>query len=163
MQRRSLLAGVAVAVAGCADLVTAPDAADAEAAIREAINDERASAGAGHVESSEQLHEAAREHSADMIERDFYDHTNPDGQEPWDRVGCEAGEIIHSGEIGTIENVDGEETWSTTQASEIAGYALEGWRNSRTHRDVMLDPAWASVGVGVAIVDGEFMITAKFC
>ena len=29
---------------------------------------------------------AARVHSKDMVDRDFFDHTNPDGELPWDRV-----------------------------------------------------------------------------
>src|SRR5690606_32923140 len=30
---------------------------------------------------------AARMHSKDMSDRDFFSHTNPDGESPWDRMG----------------------------------------------------------------------------
>ena len=46
---------------------------------------------------------AAQMHSLDMYERDYFDHVNPDGQQPWDRMELagytwrQAGENIASG------------------------------------------------------------------
>ena len=174
MQRRAVLAGVAVGLAGCAggdtdggdspdDSVTAPEREAAEAAIVEGINEIRSEEHAGTIGVDEPLRDAARAHSRDMAERGFYAHQNPDGEEPWDRVLCDAGENIHRGEIGRMQNEGGDETWQTRHADELAGYVVEGWVISDDHYRLMIDGTWRAMGVGVAIVDGEFFATAKFC
>lgn len=38
------------------------------------------------LESDEILRSVARLHSLDMAERDFFDHVNPDGEDPFDRI-----------------------------------------------------------------------------
>ena len=185
MQRRTVLAGAAVALAGCAadsgpqdddsgnesspesDEETQgsepPDHETAEERIRAHINVERAEAGVRELGRSRELADAARAHSRDMHDREFYDHRNPDGQEPWDRVVCEAGENIHRGEIGRMQNVDSEHRWQTRDPEELAGYVIEGWVLSREHYENMTDRHWEQVGVGVHIEGGEFYVTAKFC
>ena len=62
-----------------------------------------------------------------------------------------------------MRHPDGDETWRTTDADELAGYVVTGWADSRDHADVMLDGRWRAMGVGVAIDDGAFFATAKFC
>lgn len=173
MNRRQALAAAGIALAGCADadvggtgetrVATGPDHEAAEAAIVERINAVRSEEHAGTLNVDAPLERAAREHSQDMHERDFYAHRNPDGQEPWDRVLCEAAETIHRGEIGRMENEGGGDTWQTSDPQELGGYVVEGWTLSRDHYQVMLDGAWRAMGVGVAIEDGEFFATAKFC
>ena len=186
MQRRTVLAGVAVALAGCAadsgpqdddsgnesspesngeqqQGSEPPDHETAEDRIRAHINVERAEAGVRELGRSRQLADAARAHSRDMYDREFYRHRNPDGQEPWDRVVCDAGENIHRGEIGRMQNADSEHRWQTRDPEELAGYVIEGWILSREHYENMVDPQWEQVGVGVHIDGGEFFVTAKFC
>jgi len=162
MRRRTALAGVAVALAGCMDTLEGPDGREAEALIRESINEEREAADVAPVDSRERLQTAAREHSRDMYERDFYGHQNPDGQQPWDRVGCRASENIHRGEVGTMENPGGE-TYQTRVTEELARYVVEGWVGSQEHYENMVDSSWQSIGIGVHVGDGEFFATAMFC
>jgi len=163
MKRRTVLAGVPLALAGCLDAFDGPDADAAAQAILAAINDERAAVGVGSLAGDDRLKSAAIEHSRDMAARDFYDHQNPDGQEPWDRVGCQAGENIHGGDLGRMQNVGQSKTWNTREPDELAGYVAEGWLNSRGHYENMIDSRWSAVGIGVHIADGEFLVTAKFC
>ena len=62
-----------------------------------------------------------------------------------------------------MQHPDSDETWRTTDADELAGYVVTGWADSRDHAAIMLDGRWRAMGVGVAIEDGAFFATAKFC
>ncbi len=50
--------------------------------------DGEAFAPAPPLEMDEVLRIAARLHSSDMGERGFFDHDNPDGQSPFDRIAA---------------------------------------------------------------------------
>ena len=164
MRRRQALAAAAVGLAGCTtDARSGPDPRAAETAVRERINDLRAETGIGPLSSTTTLVEAARAHCRDMHRREFYGHTNPDGEEPWDRVPCRAGETIHRGELGRMANRGSDRTWYTSDPAELAGYVVEGWRLSEGHRRIMLDGQFSAVGVGIVIERGEFFCTAMFC
>lgn len=80
---------------------------------------------------------AARRHSLDMAESKYFDHVNPDGEEPWDRMSA-AGVARYS---AAAENI-------------AAGYpnafeAHNGWVNSLGHRKNMLNSSLTMLGVGV--------------
>jgi len=163
-RRQALAAAAAVGLAGCTGSArSGPDPRAAETAVHERINDRRADAGIGPLTSTATLVEAARAHCRNMHEREFYGHTNPDGEAPWDRVPCRAAETIHRGEIGRMENRGSDQTWYTSDPAELAGYVVEGWTNSDDHRRIMLDGQFGAVGVGVVIDGGEFFCTAMFC
>lgn len=165
MQRRTVLAGVAVAVAGCSSSATAgPDAAAAADQLRAAINEERNAAGVAELTASDSLAEAGREHSEDMHQRGFYAHENPDGEQPWHRVPCRASENIHRGEITTeLRGFESDKTFNTTTAGGIAGYVMTGWVNSSGHYQNMTRPKWSQIGVGIYVGADEFFATAMFC
>lgn len=88
------------------------------------------------LQSQDALRCAARLHSQDMNERDFYAHVNPDGDGPRDRMeaaGYEAGpwgENIFKG---------------PTSAEE----AMEGFMESPGHCSNIMSPEFTLVGVGV--------------
>ena len=168
MNRRTLLAGSAVALAGCTDAIeeaaAGPDPEAAATQIRESINQIRATASAVGLQESSTLQEAALRHSRDMAERDFYAHRNPDGEMPWHRVACEASENIHRGQIGEMQNVDSNKVWNTSDTGELAGYVVEGWEESSEHYQNLIDPKWTAIGVGLYIDETqEFFATAMFC
>ena len=169
MNRRSVLAAGTVALTGCTgavdDALEAPDAEEVERLIREAINELRATASASGLDASTTLAEAATRHSRDMAERDFYGHENPDGEMPWHRVPCQAGEVIHRGDLGEMRNQGSDETWYTTDTEGMAGYVIEGWKESASHSQTLTDREWSRVGVGVYIDQdmGEFFATAMVC
>lgn len=165
MLRRSLLVGVAALSAGCVDAVTptSPQPREAERLAAERINDARADADVGTLPVAESLREAARAHARDMSERDFYDHVNPDGEAPEDRVACGAAENIHRGEIAPMETQDGE-TWYVREPDDMAGYLVRGWTLSEPHRQNMTQPDYRQLGVGIYVGgDNEFFASAMFC
>jgi len=165
MHRRTFIAAAAVGVAGCAsssagvreDTTVGPDPAAAAATVRQRLNEARESAGVAALPSDDGLADAARAHSQDMHRRDFYDHTNPDGEGPRDRAGCRAAENLHRGDI------TGGSEFDTTSADGLGAYVVEGWRESAGHREIMLASGYRAVGIGVAIAGGEFFAVAMFC
>ena len=74
----------------------------------------------GPLEMQENLRCAARIHSVDMLERDFFDHTNPDGLGPAERM-TEAGYPW----MGFGENIG----WGYATANEM----MVGWLISPPH------------------------------
>ena len=82
-----------------------------------------------------QLRCAARMHSLDMDTRDFFDHTNPDGESPWDRI-----DKTDYSANATGENI-------------AAGYptpadVMVGWMDSPGHCSNIMNPNSNELGVG---------------
>lgn len=78
----------------------------------------------------------ARAHSANMAGNHFFDHTNPDGEDPFDRMAQDGVTFYNA-----AENI------AYGQVSPI--FAHEGWLNSKSHRDSLLGN-YDRLGVGVA-------------
>ncbi|MEU5189304.1 CAP domain-containing protein [Streptomyces klenkii] len=100
-------------------------------------NAERAAAGLRPLAEDHRLAAAAQAHSDDMVARDFYAHTSPEGSEPWDRA--RAAGAPHPG-IG--ENI----ACGQRSAAEV----VQGWMNSPGHRANILKPDFAYIGIGYA-------------
>nr|WP_079161910.1 CAP domain-containing protein [Streptomyces fodineus] len=98
-------------------------------------NAERGRAGLPPLAVDPLLTAAAQAHCADMVARDFYDHTSPDGSQPWDRAAAAGsrrrtiGENIACGQRSPAEVVD-------------------GWMNSPGHRANILKRDFGYIGVG---------------
>jgi uncharacterized protein YkwD len=81
--------------------------------------------------------ETARDHSLDMALNQYFDHTNLEGQSPFDRMAEDnitfqtAGENLAAGQLSSI-------------------FAHEGLMNSLGHRENILQTEFESLGVGVA-------------
>ncbi len=88
----------------------------------------------------ETLTQAARLHSLDMGENGFFDHVNPDGEAPWDRV--EALGYTNWALIG--ENI--------AAGDSTAEGVMNGWMNSDGHCANIMDPNFTQIGVGLAEV-----------
>jgi hypothetical protein len=81
------------------------------------------------------LNVAAEAHAVDMAERDFFAHTNPDGEGPGDRARA-AG---YEGPVG--ENI--------ALGYDTAEQAVRGWLTSNTgHCSNLMSPDWSELGVG---------------
>jgi uncharacterized protein YkwD len=100
------------------------------------VNQERAKAGCGAVHTDERLRTAARRHSADMAENDYFSHTSQDGRSPWTRAE-QAGYQQASG-----ENI----AYGQRTPAEV----MEAWMNSPGHRANILNCASKAIGVGLA-------------
>ncbi|WP_281885027.1 CAP-associated domain-containing protein [Paenibacillus sp. YYML68] len=98
---------------------------------------------------SDEASVTARKHSQDMAARDFFDHTNPSGLDPFERM-----------ERDGIQFRAAAENIAAGQTSAI--YAHHGWMNSAGHRKNLLSSI-ERLGVGVAFGgDMHIYYTQKF-
>jgi hypothetical protein len=107
-----------------------------ELEVLELINVERENRGLHPLCWNDQLFAAARGHSEDMAANGFFDHENPDGQDPTDRA-VDAG---YPGVAG--ENIG--RGYTTPQR------VVDVWMNSDEHRDNILNSTYCDAGVGYA-------------
>lgn len=101
------------------------------------------------------LADVARAHSYDMAKRDFFSHTNPDGEGPEARAdqagfGCPTyGENIAGVPYGYTLGPYDEEWVTYNTPKEFARGVVAGFLTSGGHRWSMLSPKHDVVGVGV--------------
>ncbi|GHB40302.1 hypothetical protein GCM10010377_34040 [Streptomyces viridiviolaceus] len=100
-------------------------------------NRERTRAGLRPLAADPRLTAAAQAHSADMVARDFYSHTDPDGGRPWDRAAA----------AGSAQRTIGE---NIACGQRSPADVVEGWMNSPGHRANILKPEFTHIGVGLA-------------
>lgn len=110
--------------------------AGVEGEVLSLVNQERAAAGCPAVAYDGPLTGIARDHSADMRDRNFFSHTNPSGQDPWDRAAA-AG----------ISNLAAENIAAGQSSPESV---MASWMNSSGHRANILNCSLRTLGVGVA-------------
>lgn len=108
------------------------------AAFVEQMNAHRQSEGCGALAWHQGVADVAQAHSLDMVERDYFSHTNPDGADPFDRLSG-AG-ITWSGGAG--ENI----AYGTSDAATV----LEMWLDSSGHRANIENCGFTHHGVGLA-------------
>ena len=130
--------GLCVAVlAACGDSLTGPEAADPRVVeFVELLNDHRVDVGCPVLEWHGAAAEVAEAHSADMIARNYFAHTNPDGDSPFDRM-TNAG-ISYS---GAAENI----AYGYYDAASV----LQAWIDSPGHRANIENCALRQHGVGL--------------
>ncbi|WP_030213697.1 sigma-70 family RNA polymerase sigma factor [Streptomyces bikiniensis] len=105
------------------------------------VNAERAKEGCGAVTGNSLLARAAQGHSDDMAARDFFDHTNPDGAGPGERVTA----------TGYGWSTYGE---NIAMGQRTAEQVMEAWMNSPGHRANILNCSFKELGVGLHTGDG---------
>ncbi len=98
-------------------------------------NAERIRAGCGALRVDGRLAAAARRHSADMVNRRYFEHESPDGDTPADRTAA-AGYADYGG-----ENI----AYGQRSAAEV----MSDWMGSPDHRRNILDCEFTTVGVGL--------------
>jgi uncharacterized protein YkwD len=102
------------------------------------INGRRATRGLRMLVLDERLCDVALEHALDMAERNYFDHTAPDGTTPFDRMGRANIRFSYAGENIALD-----------QSPVSADDAL--WHSSE-HRRNILEPHFSRIGI--AAVDG---------
>ncbi|MEU0338288.1 sigma-70 family RNA polymerase sigma factor [Streptomyces bobili] len=100
------------------------------------VNKERAAAGCGPLTDDAKLRNAALDHSEDMDARDFFDHTNPDGADPGQRITA----------AGYRWSTYGENIAKGQQSAESV---MTSWMNSPGHRANILNCDFKNIGVGI--------------
>jgi uncharacterized protein YkwD len=143
-----------------------------EQKIHTLINSERQTEKIRPLVIDEELSKIAREHSQDMAKRGFFDHVNPDGKSPRDRVrmagyNCPktVGENIFQNNLYSRVQIRGNvKTYYWNSLDEIATSTVQGWMSSPGHRQNILQHEYGKTGIGVAIADDEKVyITQVFC
>ncbi|KKZ73539.1 hypothetical protein VO63_12285 [Streptomyces showdoensis] len=107
------------------------------------VNAERAKVGCGALTANATLTKAAQGHSDDMAARDFFDHTNPDGDGPGERVTAAGYPWTTYG-----ENI------AMGQSSPEA--VMEAWMNSPGHRANILNCDFKEIGIGIHNSGGPY-------
>ena len=107
------------------------------------LNEERTSRSIAALTMDTDLRLVARAHSEDMIERGFFSHTNPDGEDPFDRMA----------NAGITYSSAGENIAFNSFPDPVAT-AVDGWMNSEGHRNNILNENFTLTGMGVAGGDG---------
>jgi len=104
-------------------------------------NSSRAQAGLGDLSNNSQLESAAFAKANDMLEKDYFAHTSPEGKTPWDFIKEAGYGYVYAGENLAI---------GYTDAAELHN----AWMNSPSHRDNILNPNFKEIGIAVA--SGEY-------
>ena len=104
------------------------------------VNEERAKVGAKALAMESRQRDVARAHSKDMAVRNFFDHTNPDGKSPFDRMKA----------AGISYSTAGENIAYNTYPVDRAGQAaMDGWMKSDGHRKNIQNAKYGRTGIGV--------------
>jgi sensor c-di-GMP phosphodiesterase-like protein len=77
---------------------------------------------------------AAQRKADDMLSRNYFDHTSPDGRQPWDFIQAEGYRYVYAGENLALDFFD-----ATTM--------FQGWMKSPDHRANILFPNYQEIGV----------------
>ncbi|WP_265112400.1 CAP domain-containing protein [Halosolutus halophilus] len=140
------------------------------------VNDRRAEHGLEPLEWDGTVASVSRAHSSDMADRDYFAHTNPDGEGPYDRFTavddyCQGyGENIALTWLDRpVEEPGDEDDVTEYQTAEgVATGLVNQWMNSTDHREAILEEhashGWDRGGVGVYIADdGAVYASQNFC
>ena len=137
-------------------------------------NDERALRNLNSLVRDTDLDVIALDHSQDMASRNFFDHINPDGENPADRADShhydqsrtlsDGSSFYGIGEnivkIPVEKNVYGFGEILNDDPHEIARVAIESFMDSPPHKEALLLPVHEKIGIGVAF-DGEYYFATQ--
>lgn len=119
-------------------------AADLEEMLFDAINEERVANHLAPLKRAHDLNAVAREHSRDMLVRNYFDHRTPEGWGLKDRI--ERGNVTNWRRIA--ENIASSRSCARFDAVKLA---VQNWMNSPGHRQNILDPQLQETGIGIAM------------
>lgn len=98
-------------------------------------NEQRAKHDRQALSLNAELSEAARMKALDMAERNYWSHDTPDGEPPWIFIEEAGYNYMKAGENLAYGFMTSQQT-------------VNGWMNSPSHRDNLLDPSFSEVGFG---------------
>jgi len=124
---------------------------DVETFVFERVNEVRTGLGLRTLASDPILTTIARNHSRDMLERDYLGHINPEGKGPVQRVGEDHRRLV--GEVS--ENVWSALLLTGTSPSRVADRILDAVMASEGHRRNMLARELTHLGLGVYSAPGR--------
>ena len=151
----ALLAHLALGAAAIAQ-PAGLDAMRAEAL--DLVNAARAEAGLRELTAGPALGSAAQDHAEDMIARDYYDHTSPEGETVRDRVLDRGG----SPWALAAENIAECRGCEAPPGLERVRAFQSGWMQSPGHRENILREGLSSFGFGIAHEGGRVVAVQTF-
>jgi uncharacterized protein YkwD len=122
----------------------AANLAEVEAATLCLINKARAENGESALSDNRKLDAVARQHSEDMVNRDYFAHTTPAG-ETFDARIAASGYLPPGSAYELGENI-----YCATGTLATPSAAVSGWMHSPDHRANILNREFRDSGVGVA-------------
>lgn len=122
--------------------------ASAERLIRQCANRERLRVGLAPLARSGALDAAAQSFADEMAARRFFDHVDPDGNGPQERV-----DAVESGWL-VGENI--------AMGYRSVSAACRGWMTSPGHRENILDTSYEAIGTGYARGHGGPLFVQDF-
>jgi uncharacterized protein YkwD len=90
---------------------------------------------AGPLTMNPALRCAARVHSKQMVEENFFDHTTPWGESPWDRMAAAGYSYSSAGE-------------NIAAGNATAASTMQQWMDSDGHCSNIMSPDFTEIGVG---------------
>jgi len=170
---RILLATVILCAVTAAGARQPPIAvSELEQRINALVNGERRARSLKPLDWDQDLSKNARAHSQDMANRGFFNHVNPEGETPRDRLrragySCPktTGENIFQNNLYSRVTISGDrKSYDWNSLGQIAGSTVGGWMHSSGHRQNILNRAYRKTGIGAAIAtDGQVYVTQVFC
>ena len=145
---------------------------DLEQQINARINSERHADNLNPLVLDDRLLAIAREHSRDMVNRGYFNHVDPDGSAPKDRLHAAgytclkiSGENIFQNNLFSRVTIRGnQKSYDWNSLDQIAESTVKEWMASPGHRQNILQKLYLRTGVGVAIAgNGQVFITQVFC
>ena len=126
------------------------------------INEERRKNGITELKKSPILEEVAKDHSNDMVENDFFAHTNPEGMGVYER--------IYSRNILFFTATENLYYMQVYPATNVAEETVSGWMDSFETRLSILDTddtaPYDHIGIGVScadVYDSTYETTNQIC
>ena len=146
MRIRAVAILTVFALAGCQRVIELPPVAAAHPpssddfemqSFTRLVNDYRRKVGCGPLKWDDRLADVAQRHSEDMSKRRYFNHNNPEGRTPFERM-----KRAHISFIGAAENI---------AAGQLTGtQVLNSWLNSPGHRRNIEDCHYTHHGLGLA-------------
>ena len=131
-------ASVSAKSASTASVTSAGTVADKKTAF-DLLNADRAQNGLAPLKLNSQLTTLGDNYAQDMIDRNFFSHTNPEGQSPFDRMK----------QAGISYNTAGENLAINTNVTT----AEQAFMKSSGHKANILNTSYTEVGIGVRYDD----------
>jgi len=98
-------------------------------------NSQRSSNGQSGLSLNSKLNAAAQAKAQDMVNRDYWSHVTPDGQQPWVFIDAQGYNYQKAGE-------------NLAYGFDTSNETIIGWMNSPSHRANLLDSGFSEVGFG---------------
>ncbi|ODR79799.1 SCP-like extracellular [Haladaptatus sp. W1] len=136
-----------------------------------AVNEERTKHGLDPLEFDAALRDIARNHSADMGRKGYFEHVSPTGVDPGDRYRREdyhclrgAGENIAYTYFDLRVRTDTGDVVRYRTARALARGLVTQWMHSPEHRKNILSKHWEREGIGITYTEsGRVYATENFC